>query len=347
MSNNSPLPGVHDPRAYARARARTRASNRERIHNRVVHPIDVPRLLRDPLVRYTSPLRSTVAVTRLVILAVIAHGLTILFFAVLGAALGNDRFQPKNERVQFEIHDAPDARSPLMTAAMDDGAPSAPPPSPPEPVPVETPPPPPPDPPRPRKPRRTRRPAQTPTQTQTSVDEPAPPESESPAAPPRKIGGLGKGSTAKRADGPAFPTGDPSGSPEGTSPVHGPDAAAHRSDRSAAGSAPHGEDSNQRPATRIPTRDKVFLKPKRLTPSKPTYPPSLRAQGIEGEVQVRVLIGPAGDVRRVDIARSSGHAAFDNTAKKAALAEKFSPAKRDGEAVETSISYTYHFRIDD
>ncbi len=323
---------------YAERRARLRIASRAVIHNRVVHPIDTPGQLRDPFVRHASPLRSTIAVTRLVVLAVIAHAVTILFFVIVGQALGKDRSFATNDRVQFQIREVPPPpSSPRPEAEAEDESLLTPPP-------VEPAPPPPPPPPRSvtapkpapqRKPRRR-------TESPPAPVDAAQPEPEPPSA-PRKIAGVSQGSTVRGETGPAFPIGDPRGSPSGTAPESEPrpGATARRDPSEADVAAP-----KQRAASRIPTRDSEFIKPKRLAPSKPKYPPTLRAQGIEGEVLVRVRIGADGEVQSVVIAKSSGHDAFDDTARAAAESERFSPAQRDGRPVPYTLSYTYRFRID-
>ena len=47
------------------------------------------------------------------------------------------------------------------------------------------------------------------------------------------------------------------------------------------------------------------------------------------------------------ILKSSGHPELDEAARKAALAESFEPASRDGVAIPYTLSYTYRFRLDD
>ena len=103
----------------------------------------------------------------------------------------------------------------------------------------------------------------------------------------------------------------------------------------------------QRTAAHIPTRDVAFSKPKRMKPSKPPYPAVLKAQEIEGDVLVRVSLDKAGKVQTVKVVQSSGHEAFDKAARKAAFAETFSPARRNGKPVPFTLSYHYRFRIED
>jgi protein TonB len=103
----------------------------------------------------------------------------------------------------------------------------------------------------------------------------------------------------------------------------------------------------QRVASHIPTRDAQFEKPKRLKPNRPEYPPALKAQGVQGDVVVRVDIAASGQVTNVTIVSSSGYAAFDAAAKQAAASERFAPALRDGIAVPFTLSYSYRFRIEE
>jgi TonB family protein len=100
-------------------------------------------------------------------------------------------------------------------------------------------------------------------------------------------------------------------------------------------------------ASHIPTRDTQFEKPKRLKPNRPAFPPALKAQGVQGDVVVRVDIAASGQVTSVTIVSSSGYPAFDDAAKQAAASERFAPARRDGIAVPFTLSYSYRFRIEE
>ena len=86
--------------------------------------------------------------------------------------------------------------------------------------------------------------------------------------------------------------------------------------------------------------------PKRLHPVIPPYPPRLRALGFEGDVTVLAHIDETGRVQSVKVVVPSSHAAFDEVARAAALADRFEPAKRDGVPIPFTLSYTYRFRID-
>jgi TonB family protein len=115
----------------------------------------------------------------------------------------------------------------------------------------------------------------------------------------------------------------------------------------APGAAVAGAAATQRAATRIPTRDTLFEKPKRMRGNEPAYPAMLKAQGIEGDVLLSVSIDARGQVTSVSIVQSSGQEAFDRAAQQAALEERFSPALRDGQPVAFTLTYSYRFRIED
>ncbi|MEY4551519.1 MAG: hypothetical protein RL685_7714, partial [Pseudomonadota bacterium] len=87
--NGTPDLPRHDGGRAARAsrfsaeRCGARQVARERIHARVVHPIDTPRLLRDPLERSQSGALSAIAAARLLVAAAVLHGLVVVGFALV------------------------------------------------------------------------------------------------------------------------------------------------------------------------------------------------------------------------------------------------------------------------
>ena len=64
-------------------------------------------------------------------------------------------------------------------------------------------------------------------------------------------------------------------------------------------------------------------------------------------MQVRVSIEANGKVSSVTVLKGSGHQAFDEAAERAAMAETFTPATRDGKPVAYTLSYSYRFRIEE
>lgn len=74
----------------------------------------------------------------------------------------------------------------------------------------------------------------------------------------------------------------------------------------------------------VPTED-----PRQLGEVPIRYPIELWDEGVEGETILRVLVGDTGDVDSVEVATSSGHAAFDSAATTGARQLRFSPARTD------------------
>jgi protein TonB len=326
---------VHDsvpaarPSRFSSERSNVRQAARERIHARVVHPIDAPRLLGDPLERSESRALSAIAGARLLVAAVVLHGLVMVGFALVSRAVGEPRTLHPPERLQISIVEAPRALPLPEPEPPKEEAP---------PVPEFAPP-------------------QEPTRAKPPLERAAPP-APAPAAPPankevapepapRRIVGLSLESTVEGA-GPAFATGTSRLGATDEQAVD-PDQAAQRTG-TAAVAAPSGTPTgggSQRAATHIPTRDAQWVAPVRSSPSQPEFPPTLKAQNLEGDVVVSVDISARGDVTRITIVRGSGYPEFDEAARQAAKKERFSPALRDGQAVPFTLTYTYRFRIED
>jgi len=320
----SPPPGgIRAATPYSQMRSAKRVEARSRIHDQVVHPIDAPQQLRDPLLRHSSPWATSIAGFRLFLAALMVHGLILAGFVLVNRLIGNKPELPPRESVVVEFKDPPPAPPPPPPEEQEE-----------ESGPVE----PDFDEPTPVEPEPTQIPETNSPPKDLAEPEPEPsvepPPSDTPA-PPRRIVGLSLESTVSGGTGASFATGtsrmgatkkravDPQTakkSPSGTGKVEG--------DSKGPGTR------EQRTASRIPTRGGVFVKPKRSRPSKPAFPATLKAQGIEGDVLVRVTIEADGSVSRVTVLQSSGHPAFD------------SAAKRDGKAVKFTLSYSYRFRIE-
>ncbi len=101
-------------------------------------------------------------------------------------------------------------------------------------------------------------------------------------------------------------------------------------------------------ATRIPSKGVTFTEAKyRGKPPKPDYPPTLKAQGVEADVEVLVFIGASGKVTSVKILHESPYPEFNEAAKKAALATEWEPATRNGAPMASTKKYSYRFRLTD
>ncbi len=348
-SDSSEAPKKRAPSLnYAESRRLHREVARKRIHEQVLHPIDTPSLLRDPLFHASSPIHKTIGSLKLLAAAVAVHVFIILVFAAVNDLMGEKSgYRPPERLVVQMIESVPPPPPPLPEQEDETVADAVPAPIPPDFAPKQ--PPPKKKPARKPKPPPKREKAPKPKPKDTSKKESENQAADSP--PRRRTIGLDFESTTRGGTGPAMATGS-SRMGETDQRATDPDLAKEPpSVGSTGGGTSSGETSRaireQRTAANIPTRDVVFIKPKRRAPSKPPYPATLKAQGIEGDVQVRVRLDASGAVLGVSILRRSGHQAFDDAARDAALAEAFAPATRDGKAIPFTLSYSYRFRIEE
>lgn len=79
----------------------------------------------------------------------------------------------------------------------------------------------------------------------------------------------------------------------------------------------------------------------------PDYPPSLRRDGLEGSVTVRVTIDERGRVIAVEMVRATNTAFFEETRRQALKEWRFTPATRDGVPICTEQTMTVSFRLED
>ncbi len=101
-----------------------------------------------------------------------------------------------------------------------------------------------------------------------------------------------------------------------------------------------------RAATRVPgAGTSALIKPKRAKPVTPVYPEVYRAQNLEADVVVEVVIDVNGKVKSARILSAAPHADFNDAALNAAKAEEFTPAMRDGVAIEFTQAFTVRFRL--
>lgn len=91
----------------------------------------------------------------------------------------------------------------------------------------------------------------------------------------------------------------------------------------------------------------VLTRPKRKVRIKPKYPESLRAAGVQADVVVQVRLSATGAVLEAKIIEAAAQDAFNKAALAAANIEQFEPARRDGRALEYTLSFTYHFVLND
>ena len=86
--------------------------------------------------------------------------------------------------------------------------------------------------------------------------------------------------------------------------------------------------------------------PRPLAVVKPMYPPAARRRGIEGFVEVRFTITPAGRVAGAEVLRSEPPGTFDRTALAAVRRWRFTPPRKDGKPVSARVRQTIRFRME-
>ncbi len=78
---------------------------------------------------------------------------------------------------------------------------------------------------------------------------------------------------------------------------------------------------------------------------QPEYPRECRRRGQQGEVRLRLQISAAGRVISVEIIQSCGHRLLDRAALRSVRSLQFSPATRDGRAVDTTLDLPLVYRL--
>jgi protein TonB len=87
-------------------------------------------------------------------------------------------------------------------------------------------------------------------------------------------------------------------------------------------------------------------KPARLVRGgAPNYPSDARADGVEANVKLELVVSPAGKVEDVRVLRRAGHG-LDEAAIGAARDFQFAPAIKNGHAVRVRMSWAVAFRLD-
>jgi protein TonB len=172
---------------------------------------------------------------------------------------------------------------------------------------------------------------------------PAPVPDPSNARPPARIVGLSLEATSESGDGPSFAVGNTRDGETAARAVAANEVVAG----GASPSPPGATRATNQVARRLPTAGVKYSAPRRHKPSTPSYPADLKSQGIEADVTVMVDLDASGKVTKVQIIKEAPQPAFNEEARRAALAEDYEPATRDGVPISYSLSFTYRFRLED
>jgi len=85
--------------------------------------------------------------------------------------------------------------------------------------------------------------------------------------------------------------------------------------------------------------------PRAILRSDPPYPYRARQRGIEGDVQLRLLVRADGSVDQVSIVSAEPAGVFEQTVLQTAPRWTFSPGKIDGRPVDSWVVTTVHFQL--
>lgn len=318
------------PSTWREARAQARALRRARAQALATRPL-ASHAVPDPLARGRRTAASTLARVALTVLAALsAHGLVLGGFVFAHSMLGVSR--------------GPDPRNVPIELVMVE--PPPPPPVEPEPAPeVEPEPeaPPAPEPKAPPKKRRERKPKAAPPPPQDPIDaRPEPPPKRQKEV--RRIVGLSLQSTVKGGSGPSFAVGNTRmGATDDT--AQDPNAVEEDSPNG----GPRAAQTNRR-ASRLPIGlgGRTVEKPKFAGPRlEPTYPEDYRAQNLEAKITLEVTIGPDGRVTKARIVSGSPYEKFEAAALAMAKKQRWVSAKRGGEPIPYTLTYSYFFTLKD
>ncbi len=108
----------------------------------------------------------------------------------------------------------------------------------------------------------------------------------------------------------------------------------------------HGASVRAQPSDSEPAKPEAgdVVPPKQIHFVQAEYPEAAQKQGTEATVVLRLRIDPVGTVTEALIERSAGPQ-FDEAARRAALAFRFEPARKDSEPVAAVILYEYRFEL--
>jgi protein TonB len=103
-----------------------------------------------------------------------------------------------------------------------------------------------------------------------------------------------------------------------------------------------GDRARAEDATVLASSVEVAARPVRVVEA--AYPAFARADDVEGEVALEIVVDREGRVVEAGVTRRAGHG-FDEAALAAIRAYRFSPAERQGRAVRVRMPWTVRFRL--
>lgn len=106
--------------------------------------------------------------------------------------------------------------------------------------------------------------------------------------------------------------------------------------------------SKQNSTKEVKKKNQVSIKSKTAhlkSEIKFNYPYRSRKLGHQGQVEVQLWLSKSGTVKNVKLTKSSGYNELDQEVIKSMKQAKFSPATKNGKAIESSFTQKVNFRI--
>jgi protein TonB len=109
---------------------------------------------------------------------------------------------------------------------------------------------------------------------------------------------------------------------------------------SRSGTAPPRDDAPREPLA----QEAVDAQARLVTGPAPAYPDAARAEGVEGDVRLELVVGTQGAVESARVVRGIGHG-LDEAALHAVRQFRFAPARKAGDPVCVRMAWSIQFRL--
>jgi len=182
----------------------------------------------------------------------------------------------------------------------------------------------------------------TATPAPTPAPAPAQPPGPAPTTPPRFSVDL-SATVPSGSGGVAVPTAPPGSARPIGAPSWAREPDAKPGPAAAAGSAGPAGPARPLEVTEISSPPRLVSQPSRED-LRAAYPPRARADGLEANVVLKILVGARGRVERVRVVRGAGNG-FDDAAARLVRRFRFEAGTKDGKPVAVWIPWTYKFRL--
>lgn len=108
--------------------------------------------------------------------------------------------------------------------------------------------------------------------------------------------------------------------------------------------SPAGTAAPQRESEQVLPEQGVDTPARLVRGLAPSYPAAARADGVEGDVRLELIVADAGTVENARVVRGIGHG-LDEAALQAVRQFRFAPATKDGHPVHVRMGWSMQFRL--